>query len=198
MKRNIERLTFFVLGAMFVVVGYFIGEFNPKADAKDKVFGKFDHITCKSITVSGGSLILFPEGEKLSSAKIQLGFEKDGKPYFKLRDDNRDNDIAKRDAGIQMGFDEHDGAYLNVFYENIHEQQQYVEINAGPITGARLRAVYVVGDTDVIDLAAGPGGGKIRLTSPDRDLLKSGIELQTVPEFSSISLEGEIVDFRKR
>ncbi|MDE0686250.1 MAG: hypothetical protein OXI63_25265, partial [Candidatus Poribacteria bacterium] len=85
MKRNIERLTFFVLGAVFVVVGYLIGEFNPKADAEDKAFGKFDHITCKSITVSGGSLILLPE-RVLSPASIQLGFDKDDKPYFKFRD----------------------------------------------------------------------------------------------------------------
>ena len=200
MKRNIERLTFFVLGAVFVVVGYLIGEFDPKADAKDGVFDKFDHIWCKSLTVSGGSLILFSEGEKSDSASIQLGFEKDSKPYFTLRDDNRDTDVSKRDAGIAMGFDEHDGAYLNVFYQNIHKQKQYVEMNAGPITGARLRAFNAMMPIDaaVIDLICRGTGGKIALTSPDRDQLKPAIELSTYPTSSFISIEGEVINHRKR
>ena len=151
MKRNIERLTFFVLGAVFIVIGYLIGEFNPKVNAEDKIHSKNEHITCKSITVSGGSLILLPESG-LGSASIQVGFGKDDKPYFKFRDAGRNYkyadidkngwQIGKRDAGIEMGIDEDDIPYFNVFNERRElKQWQYVEIKAGMLSGARLRAV---------------------------------------------------------
>lgn len=57
-----------MLGAVFVVVGYLIGEFDPKADAKDGVFDKFDHIWCKSI--AEGEL-----GKPTYKIFLQVGYE---------------------------------------------------------------------------------------------------------------------------
>ena len=54
MKRNIERLTFFVLGAVFVVIGYLIGEFDPKVNAQNDI-ATFDKIACKSLVISSGN-----------------------------------------------------------------------------------------------------------------------------------------------
>ncbi len=60
MKRNIERLAFFLLGGIFVIAGYFLGASNPEVEAQDGVrnFNRttFDRILCKELIVSDGHM----------------------------------------------------------------------------------------------------------------------------------------------
>jgi hypothetical protein len=58
MKRNTERVVFFLLGGLFVISGYLLGAFNYGVEAEDKVknFNRtiFDRILCKELIVSDG------------------------------------------------------------------------------------------------------------------------------------------------
>ena len=60
MKRNIERLAFFLIGGIFVIAGYFLGASNLAVEAQDEVrnFNRtvFDRILCKELIVSDGHM----------------------------------------------------------------------------------------------------------------------------------------------
>jgi hypothetical protein len=86
MKRNIERLAFFLIGGIFVIAGYFLGASNLAVEAQDEVrnFNRtvFDRILCKELIVSDGHMehgviaLKFVEGKPFIYIAEQYDIEK--------------------------------------------------------------------------------------------------------------------------
>jgi hypothetical protein len=92
MNRTFERLTFFTLGGIFVVLGYLLSGVNTGAAPQENIT-EFDTIRCEKLIVHDG----MP-----GTGKIILGFGEDGASEIYLSSTSED----VRDAAIYLSVSE--------------------------------------------------------------------------------------------
>ena len=95
MNRTFERLTFFILGALFVSVGYLLSGADTGAAPQENNIAEFDTILCKELIVHDGT----PE-----EGRITLGFGEDGASDFSLSSPLKDG----RNTAIYLSASETD------------------------------------------------------------------------------------------
>ena len=166
MKRNIERLTFFILGALFVVVGYFIGEFNPKVNAQEDI-KVFDQIVCKSLVVTSGT----PENP--GAAAIVMSGDLNGATLVLI------------DKGTRP---------IQEIGEI--EKRSRIELNFNNIAGERFARMSLINSAITggnVTLAAGESIGSVILKTANRPQLTDGLLISVGSAVSLIMNENTIV-----
>lgn len=169
MSRTFERLTFFILGGIFVSVGYLLGGDDTRAAPEENI-AEFDTIHCKKLIVHDGN----PE-----ERKIYLGFGEDGESELFLSTSAENG----RNAAIYLSASD-EGPFLDIWGDTRESGTISLRCND---TGAILQISTLDREVEIEDNIE----EEIKNDS-------SGVIIETTAEASSLMIEEEMVVSGKR